>query len=653
MPAPFDRNGDCQRPCGARRLYLRFSVPSVMALPPASDGGASSCTGAATGNVEPSGTSAGSRYRPTNDDLPPTWHMLHPAHGGPSDVRTLAELRVVSFLRAVKEKPGWTAKVADDTIVARWTAEALAAGGGGGGDSNASAAAAYDAVHEGDPPAPLTPGMLAAAISELRADAARCADMPGGAMPSGVELVWLADGLVSPALAADVVGMAAALEARSPPDWHPGSDGRVRDLLHPSLYCYVATVSRRRPTAAMRADVSWGDFLTSGAVEPPSAPSSPSSRPYTMYRCKALSETHLWLASSFGVDPDTAVVETLSHYINGLHPVDEAPAYGVIERLLAAMLPLFEAVLTDTQRGLPHRYPVTPWSFPETPDEPEPVYSDFEEEDAGDDRFETALEAWRRRRIANLLPALLDEQAATAPPPHPPRIRLAGRRLRAIIKVARIELTPDRPTYPGGTWHMEGVPAEAIAATGIYYYEIDNIEGSRLAFRTAVDNPEYEQGDDTSVRVLYGLVDGASLNQPLGSVATDTAGRMLAFPNMLHRVSPFRLADPTRPGRRSIVAIFLVDPTLAADSAAVTADTVPPHQAEWLAAELASTLPAGGNHIGALPTELLDGIVAATEDWMSPVDARRHREALMAMRSARAVTDNEELFEAEFSLCEH
>eukprot|EP00168_Porphyra_purpurea_P008703 TRINITY_DN2110_c0_g1_i1.p4 TRINITY_DN2110_c0_g1~~TRINITY_DN2110_c0_g1_i1.p4 ORF type:complete len:156 (-),score=58.17 TRINITY_DN2110_c0_g1_i1:225-692(-) len=155
------------------------------------------------------------------------------------------------------------------------------------------------------------------------------------------------------------------------------------------------------------------------------------------------------------------------------------------------------------------------------------------------------------------------------------------------------------------------------------------------------------------MRLLYGLVDGAPINQPLGSVATDTAGRVLVFPNIQHRVSPFRLADPTRPGRRSIVAIFLLDPSLATDSTSVTADTVPPQQAGWLCAELASTLPAAGNHVGALPTELLDGIVAATGDWMSPADARRHREALMAQRSARAATDNEELFEADFSLCEH
>ena len=36
---------------------------------------------------------------------------------------------------------------------------------------------------------------------------------------------------------------------------------------------------------------------------------------------------------------------------------------------------------------------------------------------------------------------------------------------------------------------------------------------------------------------------------------------LLAFPNVVqHRVSPFRLADPTRPGHRKLLALFLVDP---------------------------------------------------------------------------------------------
>src|SRR4029077_12048993 len=63
-------------------------------------------------------------------------------------------------------------------------------------------------------------------------------------------------------------------------------------------------------------------------------------------------------------------------------------------------------------------------------------------------------------------------------------------------------------------------------------------------------------------------------NQVLGP-ASAPAGRCLAFPNVLqHRVGSFRLADPTRPGHRKILAFFLVDPS---ESVVSTSD-VPPQQ---------------------------------------------------------------------------
>ncbi|KAF9481710.1 hypothetical protein BDN70DRAFT_876031 [Pholiota conissans] len=37
-------------------------------------------------------------------------------------------------------------------------------------------------------------------------------------------------------------------------------------------------------------------------------------------------------------------------------------------------------------------------------------------------------------------------------------------------------------------------------------------------------------------------------------------GRLLMFPNTWqHRVGPFKLVDPSKPGHRKIVALFLVD----------------------------------------------------------------------------------------------
>lgn len=59
---------------------------------------------------------------------------------------------------------------------------------------------------------------------------------------------------------------------------------------------------------------------------------------------------------------------------------------------------------------------------------------------------------------------------------------------QVIVKLANIELTPDSPIYEGGSWHLEGLPTENIIATGIYYYEIDNITESTLNFRTTMPN---------------------------------------------------------------------------------------------------------------------------------------------------------------------
>jgi hypothetical protein len=88
----------------------------------------------------------------------------------------------------------------------------------------------------------------------------------------------------------------------------------------------------------------------------------------------------------------------------------------------------------------------------------------------------------------------------------------------------------------------------------------------------AVGEPEYEQNDRKGVRAVYGLGDEDALNQVLGSAET-RAGRAPAFPNILQqRVGPFRLADPSRPGHRKILAFFLGDPAVTITS---TSD-VPP-----------------------------------------------------------------------------
>ncbi|KAG9404197.1 hypothetical protein AC1031_005736 [Aphanomyces cochlioides] len=85
-----------------------------------------------------------------------------------------------------------------------------------------------------------------------------------------------------------------------------------------------------------------------------------------------------------------------------------------------------------------------------------------------------------------------------------PRRGMNGTHFQVIVKIASIELTPENPKYPGGSWHIEGMTNESIAATGILYYDCENITTSKLAFRHAFSPPfieeiEYEQNEHAAI----------------------------------------------------------------------------------------------------------------------------------------------------------
>ncbi|CAE6469315.1 unnamed protein product [Rhizoctonia solani] len=140
--------------------------------------------------------------------------------------------------------------------------------------------------------------------------------------------------------------------------------------------------------------------------------------------------------------------------------------------------------------------------------------------------------------------------------------------------------TPENPEYDGGFWHIDGMMNEAIAVSGIYYYDEQNITESCLAFRTAVACPEvYGASDSDGCRLTWGMGDGDPYVNELGSVIT-CQDRCIAFPNTYqHLVSPFELKDKSKPGHRKTVTLFLVDPAIRRPSTT----TVPPKQTEWRA----------------------------------------------------------------------
>ncbi|MEU5366540.1 DUF4246 domain-containing protein [Streptomyces sp. NPDC005925] len=480
--------------------------------------------------------------------------------------RTLRELQMMQCSSLIREKPGWFDKMNDADIVARWTQEAVAQG--------------------------LTEAQVRYVLAELRHYAA-LRDERTGAEVSAVDGVWQSDTLVDDKLRSRLREAVRVLEQvpEAERDWHPGSDGQVLDLVHPSLFCLVREVS--------------------------GAPERAWKNPTDRYSTYEFSEKFQWLPTDVDVSDDGDV--TFRSYVNNVHPETHGELISVLPDLFARFRPLLENVLTDLRHPRPLRIEADPYGWydsePQHPDKSS--YSD-------DGEYTEALRVWEEAQDdwwENRRPVIPDAPAFTPPelPGESARVDLRGRRLQVIVKLATIHLTPDKPGYAGGSWHVEGMLNERIVSTGIYYWDSENITESRLSFRAALDDPHYEQNDDNGLREVYGLEDEDALNQTLGSTSTP-AGRCLAFPNILqHRVGSFRLTDPTRPGYRKILAFFLVDPS----EKIVSTSDVPPQQ-PW-----------------------------SDTSTMTLEQAKKYREQLMQERKFFVDEHNEQLYEREFSLCEH
>ncbi|KAJ3324370.1 hypothetical protein HDU93_002825, partial [Gonapodya sp. JEL0774] len=78
------------------------------------------------------------------------------------------------------------------------------------------------------------------------------------------------------------------------------------------------------------------------------------------------------------------------------------------------------------------------------------------------------------------------------------------------------------------------------------------------------------------LEMVYGFENERSQNVQVSGQMEARVGRCVVFPNFLqHRVEPFRLLDPTKPGYRRVLAMFLVHP----DNHIASTSFVPPQQA--------------------------------------------------------------------------
>jgi hypothetical protein len=470
-------------------------------------------------------------------------------------------------------------------------------------------------------------------------------------------------------------------------DWHPGTNNKVLDLVHPSLWPLIYGRSRILPDKEMTADeclnhVGMGEVIAKPSTDVTTFPGLEDA-PYRVYSAK-----YQWLPCNVLVNESGEA--KINSYINNLHPVEHASLYPIIEKFITKSLPAWDLVYRwptelKFQRLATDKAALTcttpehcqdswcrlvnrPLNDDEPPREEDAEYEegyeqtecgqldslwfnathpqklpdvDLGPEDGTDDAEERAGDDCAKQRSFNIS---ADEIKTSG-------FFNSARQLQVIVKLANIHLTPENPSYDGGSWHIEGLRNEHICATALFYYDNENITDSRLAFRTSSNvedltlNLNYEQGDVLSIARTFAVEaeHEASTLQNIGSVLTQQ-GRAVFFPNLLqHQVQPFALADPTRPGHRKILALFLVDPAIPIISTA----NIPPQQRHWWPAE---------DHIregNRLPLELADMVLKNIDYVIEEAEAKEIRLELMSERTASQVGFADVLNRVEFNFCEH
>ena len=156
----------------------------------------------------------------------------------------------------------------------------------------------------------------------------------------------------------------------------------------------------------------------------------------------------------------------ITSYINNLHPQRHEELYHIIEKIIGHVIPLWNESLTR-QKTPEFCYARVRYSLAvREKEESEPEMEQGESEDDFDDRYEEWQQEYNDREAAQpdieaFNPperSLFEEDGITLKPEHTVDLKrdYGHRGAQVIVKLANIHLTPDKPEYEGGTWHVEG-----------------------------------------------------------------------------------------------------------------------------------------------------------------------------------------------------
>ncbi|KAI9325616.1 hypothetical protein DFJ73DRAFT_869164 [Zopfochytrium polystomum] len=471
------------------------------------------------------------------------------------------------------------------------------------------------------------------------------------AWPTAWHGVFVSDTAVADGLRRKLVDLTVPLAqaSRAAGHWHPGSDGFVLDLVHPSHYplSFGETRYSRTPGALL------GDRLFAKPAAPTKvAPFMFLQLPWKMEA--DVSAKFQWLPSEFRIAEDGTVA--IESYVNNLDDVKHPELLQAIAETFECILPMIECCVgsIDKLPATDERRISASYSIYD--------FTESSEHDVDSDVMQKYRFLGRRYGYASEAilaahgndPDLIDAisnssdrvfmsdikkhhslYCKVSQPQFPEKLDhspilvtprdLKNTALQVIVKMAEIHLTPDKPRYAGGKWHLEGMHNEAIAATAIVYYDMDNISDSHLTFRHIYKEPQFDYPQDVhyGLEKVYGFYSEAGQRLRVSGSVRALPGRTVVFPNFhQHRVEPFELADASRPGRRCVLAFFVVDPAVRVAS---TRD-VPKQQPDLVEREMAAVL---GRRA---PIEVVREIVKAAGGTM---DAARAAEVALLVTDER------------------
>ncbi|PWN33664.1 uncharacterized protein FA14DRAFT_64352 [Meira miltonrushii] len=514
---------------------------------------------------------------------------------GICEPRLSTEKMVILAMNDIEQKSNWQQKLQDETIVANWRQECFTQG--------------------------FTTSMFDWMMKALHFKA-KSKEEKTGVQMSPPPSVFHSDALIDENLQSRLnKGFCELMKVNKRfYDWHPGSKQMVLDLVHPSMYClalgrsHLGQISNEStdPLALAKEFLLWykgseSDLpltLFNKVTKTFSSTGSTVAHPICIsygvrmalqlpdLSNKVVEHQYQWLPADVRIVAD-GKAKILS-YINSLK---QSQLYSPLQDLVSAFIPMFERVLTFQEdeilrnevHGSGHLADFRPENFENTaPDQffdlksieefqewkedrlkegkdippcPPPEDEDYDDEYEQEQRHWHSVRTFVPPEVTPFKAPDLEDVKWT---------KLQDKTIQIIFKLASVELTPEKPEYDGGVWHVEGTYSEQICATGIYYLDSENITDPTLQFRQRIEGntlPEwnYEQDQFEPMNRLFGHVQRGddsvqSMYVQLGHLSTPSK-RAIVFPNtMQHKLSPFKLINPTKPGHRRMIVMFLVDP---------------------------------------------------------------------------------------------